>query len=91
MAHNIQLGDDGTMDTVFYCEKCSEEIRYSDVDRDDDGYVTDEFFEQVADDHECEDMSCNQCQALMVNGIYCHETGCPNAKKQKIDSENCLD
>jgi hypothetical protein len=22
--------------------------------------------------------SCNQCEALMINGIYCHETGCPN-------------
>lgn len=23
-------------------------------------------------------MSCNQCEALVINGVYCHETGCPN-------------
>ncbi len=24
---------------------------------------------------------CNQCEALVINGVYCHETGCPNSKK----------
>lgn len=24
-------------------------------------------------------MSCGQCEALMINGVYCHETGCPDA------------
>lgn len=23
-------------------------------------------------------MSCNQCQMLNINGLNCHETGCPN-------------
>lgn len=23
---------------------------------------------------------CNQCEAVIINGLYCHETGCPNAK-----------
>ena len=22
---------------------------------------------------------CNQCQELMINGVRCHETGCPDA------------
>ena len=22
---------------------------------------------------------CNQCEAVTINGIYCHEHGCPNA------------
>ena len=21
---------------------------------------------------------CNQCEAAMINGVFCHETGCPN-------------
>lgn len=21
---------------------------------------------------------CNQCEALTINGVYCHEHGCPN-------------
>lgn len=23
-------------------------------------------------------MECNQCEAAMINGVFCHETGCPN-------------
>jgi len=24
-------------------------------------------------------MRCNSCEAAMINGVYCHETGCPDA------------
>ena len=27
---------------------------------------------------------CDQCEALMINGIYCHEHGCPDAWKDEI-------
>jgi hypothetical protein len=23
-------------------------------------------------------MRCDNCEALMINGLFCHETGCPN-------------
>jgi len=23
-------------------------------------------------------VNCDQCEALMINGVYCHEAGCPN-------------
>jgi len=26
---------------------------------------------------------CDQCEATMINGVFCHETGCPNARKVK--------
>lgn len=26
--------------------------------------------------------TCNQCEALMINGVFCHETGCPNAQSR---------
>jgi hypothetical protein len=26
-------------------------------------------------------MRCNQCEAAMINGLFCHETGCPNSRK----------
>jgi hypothetical protein len=32
-------------------------------------------------------ISCDQCQALMINGIFCHETGCVNSRK-RYDAEN---
>jgi hypothetical protein len=25
---------------------------------------------------------CDSCEALMINGVYCHETGCPKAGKR---------
>lgn len=27
-------------------------------------------------------MNCDQCVAAMINGVFCHETGCPNIKKE---------
>jgi hypothetical protein len=32
-------------------------------------------------------ISCDQCQALMINGVFCHETGCVNERKT-YDAEN---
>ena len=32
--------------------------------------------------------SCDQCVALMINGVFCHETGCPNIKR-KIECHDC--
>lgn len=28
---------------------------------------------------------CDQCEALMINGVFCHETGCPNSKKTWVE------
>ena len=28
---------------------------------------------------------CDQCEALVINGVYCHETGCPNSRKTWIE------
>ena len=27
---------------------------------------------------------CSQCEALMINGVYCHETGCPMAHRHTV-------
>ena len=27
-------------------------------------------------------MKCDSCQALMIQGVYCHETGCPNTNSR---------
>ena len=34
-------------------------------------------------------MRCNQCELLVINGVLCHETGCPNTDKiyNKEDKE----
>lgn len=29
-------------------------------------------------------VTCDQCQLLAINGLTCHEQGCPNAKKTWI-------
>jgi hypothetical protein len=38
---------------------------------------------------ECENKSpkCDQCDSVTVNGIYCHEHGCPN-RNSRWDAEN---
>lgn len=33
---------------------------------------------------------CDQCDAAMINGVFCHEQGCPN-KKRKMHDEDMLD
>ena len=30
---------------------------------------------------------CGQCEALYINGLFCHEHGCPNEQKRWIDGE----
>ena len=33
---------------------------------------------------------CDQCEPLMINGMFCHETGCPNAwRDTKITCFEC--
>ena len=32
-------------------------------------------------------MKCNQCEAMVVNGVFIHEIGCPNDSKEFIDGE----
>lgn len=32
---------------------------------------------------------CNQCDSAVINGVYCHESGCPNmGKKYNFESES---
>ena len=31
---------------------------------------------------------CSQCEAVCINGIPTHETGCPNAKKAERDNDH---
>jgi len=33
---------------------------------------------------------CTQCEELMINGLRCHETGCPEAwKTRKVECFEC--
>ena len=47
--------------------------------------------EELGFDQSCQDgyawhVSCSQCAALVINGVPCHETGCPN---QTTECEEC--
>ena len=34
--------------------------------------------------------NCQSCEALMINGVYCHETGCPDSwKDYRVDCFDC--
>lgn len=42
-----------------------------------------------ADDEGTETDRCDSCEAVMINGLYCHETGCPNTRRHdRDDSED---
>jgi hypothetical protein len=43
-------------------------------DRDDDSTI------DAADRRYMVDVRCSQCEALVISGVACHETGCPNAR-----------
>ena len=30
-------------------------------------------------------MKCDQCEMLSINGVACHEIGCPNSKKTWVE------
>ena len=34
------------------------------------------------------DAKCDQCEAVMINGVYCHEHNCPSAKEDKAFAED---
>lgn len=34
---------------------------------------------------------CSQCEALVINGLACHETGCPNVVHEVPDDDGYLD
>ncbi len=33
-------------------------------------------------------MRCDSCQMLSINGVPCHETGCPNSRKTWIEDRS---
>ena len=49
MKKTLRLIDDGTLDTVVRCSKCGTIERFSDVERNDDGDIT----ENLSKRHEC--------------------------------------
>lgn len=34
-----------------------------------------------------EKITCSQCVAAMINGVFCHEHGCPNTNSRYDDGE----
>lgn len=92
---SIELTDDGTMDTVLRCTECGGEMRYN-YDNDIETPVEAEPFgwqarydafvewaiEDAENEHECPArLRCDACEMLSINGLACHESGCPNARK----------
>lgn len=35
-------------------------------------------------------VACSQCEALCINGIPCHETGCPNATQECLGCDTII-
>jgi hypothetical protein len=62
-------------DPHLFCCHCGEQIPSS--------YAV----EEEEPEPETPRLKCDQCQMLSINGIACHETGCPNMRKAWVDGE----
>lgn len=63
------------MDTVFQCEHCSQWVRYSEVERDSEGYIPEEEVSRLASEHaeECagpEDLSHHELSSRWHGGQW---------------------
>ena len=67
---NLHLVDDGTMDTVFYCEQCSQQVRYSNVETDSEGYILEEEISSIEADH------ANECEGPPPETLSHHALAC---------------
>ena len=90
----IELTDDGSLDTVLRCSECGEEMRYNAPDSleddfgDYDGFL-DWAIQDAEDEHDCPYcLHCDQCLLCSINGMACHESGCPNSRKA-WDHDSC--
>lgn len=78
--YRVDMSDDTGTD---FCEGSSQDAM--DSGRFVGGHEADQDTEE--EDEDRPDASCDQCQALMIQGHYCHETGCPNTHKVKVDGQ----
>jgi hypothetical protein len=51
--------------------------------------IRDQGFDQsrVSSDRNGVAVRCSQCEAMVINGVPCHEQGCPNAKMRHEEDE----
>lgn len=61
-----------------FCPACSRDAM-------DSGLFTDDTSEEACEDEDR--ITCPQCELLSINGVTCHETGCPNTNA-RWDSES---
>jgi len=41
------------------------------------------FIDQMSNLGQSTYISCDSCQAIIIQGVFCHESGCPNAWRDK--------
>lgn len=44
---------------------------------------------RVSDESDGARVGCSQCEALVINGVACHETGCPNESRRRNRLVGC--
>lgn len=62
MIPDLDLADDGTMDTVFHCSDCGEDVRYSGdaFERDEDGSLSEGELARAREEH------ADECRSLIA-------------------------
>lgn len=83
-----------TQDGSTVCPDCANEEDTSDpatdagINWEDASMYCDDCGKRIESAYaEEERVHCDQCQMLSINGVACHETGCPNSRKVWTDGE----
>ena len=76
-AHSVRLAWDSQ--GFYSLAYLSEDERSAAIADDEANYPADDD-----DESDDDDARCPQCESLMIQGVYCHETGCPNARKVRV-------
>lgn len=82
-------GEPGGYWHIFTDGELFDGVGYTAESAAEDGYneaCYQQFIEDSLEDaemqHDCPcSLNCDQCEMLSINGMACHETGCPNARK----------
>jgi hypothetical protein len=64
----LLLLDDGSLDTVFLCSYCNEQIRYSDFPRDEYGYPDEDAWEDADNEHLEECIEWDKIRMVVAEG-----------------------
>jgi hypothetical protein len=66
-----------------YSRKAYEDAQVAEQEENERAEAIEELEREIAEAQEQEKGTCDSCEVLMINGVRCHETGCPRESRLK--------